>query len=279
MNKQKMSELGIVILQYNTPVDVAANLRAMQVADMPEKTEIVVVNNGGNNANDKISKEDYKGLNVRFFDIPNKGFPQGNNYGIQYLNAAYIAIVNPDIEIRKNTFSILLNYMKANEKIGIVAPQLIYPNDQIQDNYRVFPRPLDLIIKRIPFLRKRFQGRMSKYLMWKKDSEKNEQVDWVTGAFQVLTKKCWDAVGPNSEDYFLFMSDIEICWDAWGKGFEVHYVGKSKARHNESRLSEGGISTFFKRKTMRIHVKDAMIYFKKFLFKKTPKNCPSEKTK
>ncbi|MBU1445680.1 glycosyltransferase [Patescibacteria group bacterium] len=279
MDTKELYELGIVILHYNTPLDVAANLRAMQVADMPEKTEIVVVNNGGHNANDKIQKSDYDGLNVRFFDIPNKGFPQGNNFGIKYLNSKYIAIVNPDIEIRKNTLRVLHDYMEANQNIGIVAPQLIYPNDQIQDNYRVFPRPLDLFIKRVPFLRKRFRGRMSKYLMWKKDSEKNEAVDWVTGAFQVLTRKCWDAVGPNNEAYFLFMSDIEICWDAWVKGFEVHYVAQAKARHNESRLSEGGILDFFKRKTMRIHVKDAMIYFKKFLFKKTPKNSPSAKVK
>jgi len=270
-----MNELGIVILHFNTPGDVERNLKAIIKADIPAKTEIVVVNNGGHNANSKISPASHKNLNVRFFDISNKGFSQGNNYGIAKLNSEYIAMVNPDIEIEKDTFKIILDYFKKHPKVGIIAPRLIYPTGKVQDNYRVFPRPFDLIIKRIPFLRKRFTERMRKYLMWDKSPEKNEAVDWLTGAFQVVSQKCWNSVGPNNEYYFLFMSDVEICRKAWEKNFEVHYVGESKARHNESRLSEGGIKDIFKKKTMRIHVSDAVKYFIKHLFRKLPNNCPS----
>lgn len=272
-----MNELAIVILQFNTPKDVTENFQALQKADLPEKTEIIVVNNGGNDANEKIPKSAYDGFDVKFFDIPNKGFPQGNNFGISKTNAKYIAMVNPDIEVNPDTFKILLDYFHKNTKVGIIAPRLIYPNGKTQDNYRVFPRPFDLIVKRIPFLRRLFLSRMKKYLMWEKDPGKNEAVDWVTGAFQVVTRKCWDECGPNSEDYFLFMSDLEICRDAWEKGFEIHFVGKTTAKHNEKRLSEGGVSDIFKKKTMRIHIKDAFVYFKKFFGKKFPKNCPSMK--
>ena len=195
------------------------------------------------------------------------------------IDAKYIAMVNPDIEVNKHTISILLDYLKDHPKVGIVAPRLIYPNGQTQDNFRVFPRPLDLFIKRVKFLRKIFIGKMRKYLMWDKDPSANEPVDWVTGAFQVVTKQCWEAVGPNSEDYFLFMSDLELCRLAWEKGFEVHYVGHARAKHNESRLSGGGIIDVFKKKTMRIHIKDAFTYFKKFFGKKPPKNSPSAKAK
>ncbi|MBN1494686.1 glycosyltransferase [Candidatus Peregrinibacteria bacterium] len=270
-----MNELGIVILHFNTPQDVEKNLKAISKADIPAKTEIVVVNNGGHDANKNISGHSYKNLNVKFFDIPNKGFPQGNNFGISKLNSEYIAMVNPDVEIEKDTFKILLDYFKKHPQVGIIAPRLIYPNGKTQDNYRVFPRPFDLIIKRISFLRKRFVGRMRKYLMWDKSPEQNEQVDWLTGAFQVITKKCWDKCGPNNEYYFLFMSDVELCRKAWQQKFEVHYVGHAKARHNESRLSEGGIQDIFKKKTMRIHITDAVKYFIKYLFRKHPNNCPS----
>jgi len=270
-----MNDLAIIILQHNNPKDVEANLHALAKADLPLKTEIVVVNNGGNNANAKVSKTSYKKLNVRFFTIPNKGFPQGNNYGISKTNAKIIAMVNPDIEVVKSTFKILLDYLKKHPKVGIIAPRLIYPTGIIQDNYRVFPKPFDLLIKRIKFLRKIFIKRMRKYLLWDKDPKKNQVVDWVTGAFQVITRKCWDLVGPNNQKYFLFMSDVEICRKAWQKCFEVHFVGTAAAKHNESRLSEGGIKDLFKKKTMRIHVKDAFKYFIKHLGKRLPSNCPS----
>lgn len=266
-------------MQHNTPKEVTENFQALKQANLPEKTHFIVVNNGGHNANEKIQKESYEGLDVEFVDIPNKGFPQGNNVGILKTDAKYIAMVNPDIEVNNNTISTLIDYLKDNPKVGIVAPRLIYPNGQTQDNFRVFPRGVDLLIKRIGFLRKLFLGRMRRYLMWDKDPSENEAVDWVTGAFQVVTRKCWEEVGPNSEDYFLFMSDLELCRKAWEKGFEVHYVGKATAGHNESRLSGGGIMDIFKKKTMRIHIKDALIYFKKFFGKKIPKNSPSARNK
>jgi hypothetical protein len=271
-----MRELGIVILHYNTPHDVIKNLKALQKADLPKQTQIIIVNNGGKNANQKIM-EHLKNvdLDVRFFDIQNKGFPQGNNFGISKINAKYIAMLNPDIVVKKDTFKILLDYLKKHSKVGIVAPRLVYPNGKIQDNYRVFPRPFDLVIKRVGFLRRLLKKRMRRYLMWDKDPYKNEPVDWCTGAFQIITKKCWDLVGPNCEDYFLFMSDVELCRKTWENGFEVHFVGEAQALHNETRLSEGGILDVFKKKTMRIHIKDSFIYFRKYLFKKLPKNCPS----
>lgn len=267
-----------MILHHNSPKEVTENLQALQNAELPERTEIVVVDNGEKNGNEKIPKACRNGLNVRFFDIPNKGFPQGNNFGIKHTDAEYIAMVNPDIVIDEDTFTKLLSYMKNNPKVGLSAPRLIYPTGKIQDNYRVFPRPFDLIVKRIPFLRKMLKKRMGRYLMWDKNAEKNEAVDWVTGAFQILTRKCWDEAGPNSEDYFLFMSDVEICRRAWEKGFEVHFVGEAKALHNESRLSEGGIADVFRKKTMRIHIKDSFVYFKKHLFRKIPEQCPSVKS-
>lgn len=270
-----MNKLAIVILHYNTAEDVSKNLETLSKAWLPEKTEIVVVNNGGHKANDKIPKHLYENLNVRFFDIPNNGYPQGNNFGVSKTNAEYINILNPDIFVDPDTYEILFDYMKKHKNVGIVSPRLIYKNGKIQDNYRIFPRALDLIIKRTPFLRKRNINRMKKYLMWEKDPEKNETVDWVTGAFQIITRECWDAVGPNAERYFLFMSDVEICRDAWDKGFEVHFVGKAKALHNESRLSEGHFMDVFKKKTVRIHIKDAIKYFIKYFGKKLPKNCPS----
>jgi len=266
-----MNDLAIVILHYNTPHDVTENFKAFQNADIPENTEFVCVNNGGHNANDEIEPNSYKGLNVKFFDIPNKGFPQGNNFGIAITDAKVIAMVNPDIEIEANTFTTILNYLKENPKVGIISPRLIYPDGKTQDNYRTFPHWYDLIIKRIPFLRKMFLGRMRKYLMWEKDAAKNEPVDWTTGAFQVVTRKCWDKVGPNNENYFLFMSDLEICLQAWKHDFEVHFVGQARAKHNETRLSEGGIKDIFKKKTMRIHIKDAYTYFRKYWGKKLPR--------
>lgn len=263
-------DLSIVILHHGSPKEVTANLQALRSAWLPKKTEVFVINNGYKNANAEIPFDASPAFDLHYFEIENGGYPQGNNFGLRIAKGKILCILNPDIVVHKDTFKGLLRYLEEHPRVGIAAPRLRYPNGQVQDNYRNFPRAIDLLIKRT-FLRKFFLRRMRHYLMWDKDPTVSEPVDWLTGAFQIFTRKAWEALKPNDERYFLFMSDVDICRKAWQKGFEVHFVGTVEALHNEGRLSSGGIGAFFKKKTMRIHVLDALRYYWKFFLKGVPK--------
>ncbi|MBT5824555.1 glycosyltransferase family 2 protein [Candidatus Peregrinibacteria bacterium] len=270
-----MMDLSIVILHHGSPHEVTRNLTALKAAWLPEKTEVFVVNNGREGANAEIPFEKNLKFDLRFYEIPNKGYPNGNNFGFKMAKGKFLCILNPDVRVEKNTFKVLLDYLKEHKKVGIVAPRLQYPSGTYQDNYRNYPRLFDLIVKRTGWLRNLFGKRMRRYLMWDKDVQESEAVDWLTGAFQILTRKCWDLVGPNEELYFLFMSDVDICRTAWERGFEVHFVGDTQAGHNEGRLSAGGFSKIFKSKVMRIHIVDAFKYYWKWKLKRLPKRSPS----
>lgn len=270
-----MRELSIIILQHNTPDHIERNLTALKAAELPENTEIIVVDNGGKGANAKVPKEAYTGLDVKFFEMPNLGFPKGNNFGLSKTEAKNYAFINPDIIVRPDTIKVLLDYLKANPEVGIAVPQLIYPDGVIQDSFRTFPRLPNLVIKRIPWLRKLFPGQMRNYLMWDKDPEVTEPVDWAVGAFTVVTKECMDALEQHDETYFLFMSDVGISREAWDKGYATHYVPTAKATHNDKRLSAGSPMDVFRKKIIRLHIKDAIRYFRKYLFKPLPKDAPS----
>lgn len=263
-------DLSIVILHHGSPHEVTRNLQALKKAQLPARTEVLVINNGKRGANAQIPVERNLKFELRFFEIENKGYPQGNNFGLQIARGKFLSILNPDIVVGKDTFATLLRYLEAHPKIGIVGPRLRYPDGKIQDNYRVFPHAFDLFVKRT-FLRRIFLARMRRYLMWDKDPQQSEPVDWLTGAFQVFTRKCWNKVGPNDERYFLFMSDVDLCRTAWNRGFEVHFVGETEALHNEARLSSGGIVAVFRKKTLRIHVWDAVRYYCKWFFRSLPK--------
>lgn len=266
-------ELSIVILHHGSPQEVSENLEALAQAILPEKTEVFVINNGTKGANEKITFPDTKKFDLKCFEIENGGYPQGNNFGLKMARGKFLCILNPDVIVQKNAFKNLIEYLNNHPLVGIVAPRLVYPNGKVQDNYRVFPRILDLIIKRT--YPKIFRGRMRRYLMWDKDPNESEAVDWLTGAFQIITRKCWNAIGPNDERFFLFMSDVDICRLAWEHGFEVHFVGSAEGLHNESRLSGGGVMDIFKKKVLRIHLMDAVKYYLKYLRRSLPKKCPS----
>lgn len=266
-------DLSIVILHHGRPKDVVRGLQALNKATLPEKTEVFVVNNGYRGANAEVPFEKNQHYDLRFFEIPNKGYPQGNNFAMKMAKGKYLCILT-DVVVEKNTFVELLNYMKEHKHVGVVAPRLVYPDGGVQDNYRTFPRFWDHIIKRT-FLRSIFRKKVRSYLMWDKDPEESEAVDWLTGAMQVFTRRCWDKIGPKDERYFLFLSDVDICRTAWEAGFGVHFVGSTQAEHAQSRLSGGGVKDVFRKKVVRIHIWDAIKYSWKWRKKPLPARCPS----
>jgi len=271
-------DLSIIILHFGTAKDLTKNLAALNEAVLPKETEVIVVNNGRKGANEGIERPKNLKFTLKIFEIGNKGYPQGINFGISKSSGENIAVLSPDIEVEKETFKILVDHISSHPKCGICAPRLVYPNGKIQDNFRVFPLPMDLVVKRT-FLRRFFAGRMHRYLMWNKDPQKTEPVDWLTGAFQLFTRVAWEKIGPNDERYFLFMSDVDICRVAWECGFTVDFVGETEARHNETRLSAGGVWDLFRKKVVRIHILDAVKYYVKYFSAGLPKDCPSVRSR
>ncbi len=265
-------DLSLVLLHHGTPDDVTQTLRSLSRAWLPPRFEVLVLNNGRVGANDLVVVPSEIASSVRFFEIPNEGYPAGVNFGMRLATGKVLAIVT-DVAFHDRCIKELMAYLSEHPKVGIVAPRLQYPNGRVQDNFRVFPRFWDLVFKRT-FLGKLFARRLHRYLMWHKDPKISEPVDWLTGAFQMITREAWEKIGPKDERYFLFMSDVDLCRTAWAKGFEVHFVGSAEAIHKELRLSAGGFLALL-RWQMRQHVLDAARYFWKYLGKSLPALAPS----
>ncbi len=203
----------------------------------------------------------------------NWGFGKAHNLIFKKARGEYFLILNPDIEVRAGTLDRLIAYLDTHPEAGLVAPQLIYEDGVVQDSYRRFPALVDQTIKRT-FLRKIpwLKNRVRWYLMWNKDKEKTEPVDWLVGAFLMIRRDVFEHLKGFDERYFLFMEDLDLCRRIWGKGYKVVYHPESKAMHHHERLSAGGIREVFRKKTLRIHIVSAAKYFLKWAFRRKGKS-------
>lgn len=262
--------LSIVILQTNKPKDATNCLAALSKAKLPAETEIFMINNGKHLANDAIDPASYTSLpNVKFLDLGKDGYVRGNNIGYAHAKGKYIATVNADITVHPDTIERMIAHLEAHPDVGIVAPRLIYPDGHEQDSARPFPRPFELVLRRLF----RPDGRNKAAIEFKE--KEYEDTDWFVGAMFVMTRACLEQTGGHDERYFLFMSDITICREAWNAGMQVRLLRDAKATHNESRLSRGGLLTLLRKRTGRAHIKDSLKYFLKYLGKPVPPLSPS----
>ncbi len=261
-------ELSIVILHSNTPKDVEMCLRSMRQTWLPPETEIFVINNRVNGANALVPADAWEGLPVRFIEIPQDGYIFGNNFGYQMATGRMIATMNADITLEADTFKRLIAHLDDNRQVGIVAPRLFYPSGNEQDSARRFPTIMELIGRRIA-------GHRHERPHF--GDQEYAEVDWVTGAFFLMTRTCLEAIGGHDERFHLFMSDVAICRNAWKHGFHVRQLRDCRATHHEARLSGGNMWRLIRKRTGRIHVKDSLKYFLHYGPQALPPLSPSAK--
>jgi N-acetylglucosaminyl-diphospho-decaprenol L-rhamnosyltransferase len=101
--------------------------------------------------------------------------------------------------------------------------------------------------------------------------EKIQDVDWLQSSCVILRKSLWNKIGGLNEDYFLFMSDVEICHKAWEWGKRVVYYPEARVWADGKRVSAGNFRSFLKSWVLRKHVKDSLKYRLKHFFKKNPR--------
>lgn len=269
-------KLSIIIVNYKSFSDLDCCLKTLSENKPSYEYEIIVVDN---NSKQPDQEKDFLHKwghtpNFTYLQAPsNLGFGRGNNFGAARARGEYLLIMNPDIEVWEGSLDEAMYFLDAHKEAGILGGQLRYPNGVIQDSYRNFPTLPDQFIKRLGFLRKHqaLRKRVSRYLMWDKDPSITEPVDWVVGGFLFIRKKAFDEIGGFDDRYFLFMEDVDFCRQMWSKGWQVVYHSRVVATHREERLSAGGISDFFRKKTLRVHVLSAIKYFWKYRFQTPPR--------
>lgn len=273
-------------------------IKSLQKQTIADQIEIIVVDNGAKTQRIQTTKEDIINSEMqRGFGYPrpstssgqaragnrtcatvdqsfpkqiqcinsekNLGYGKGNNLGATKANGTYILIINPDNRMEASSLEKMVQFLEQHSDVGIVGPQLVFPDGTIRDSFRTFPTLTDLLIKRTP-LRFIFKKRMKRYLQWDVDRTVRRDVDWMCGACLLLRKSLYQELEGFDERFFLFFEDCDLCRRCWKRNLRVVYFPEANVYDNQLRLSAGGIFSIFTKKTVRVHVASAIKYFWKW---------------
>ncbi len=262
-------DIGVVLVHYNQWALLLRCLQALGMSTAKNDLEIVIIDNASRGmpaGAETLANEAFGGPVRLVRNRTNVGFGKACNQGAELLGGkeAYL-FLNPDIEVGQGMIEELGTYLGDNPDVGIVGPQLTYADGTVQDSYRRFPRPFDQVLKRTPLHRSRLlRHRVRDYLMWDKDKDRTEDVDWLVGACLLVRSGAWETISGFDGRFFLFYEDVDLCRRVWLSGYRVVYHPQARALHRKERLSDGGILSIFTKKTLRIHLVSAMKYFWKW---------------
>lgn len=265
---------SIIILNFLKSKRVQANVDSIQKQIVNFPFEIIIIDNScdENSAKELKILKKYKNISI-YINEKNIGYIHGNNEGVKKSNGKYILIVNPDIIWKENdSLQKLVDYMDKNQSVGICGPKQINEDGGIAMTVRAFPR-LFLQIARRTFLRK--LPIIKKWVAYDEmchlDYSKTQSVDWLQSSFWITRRSIWEKIGGLNTDYFIFMSDPDFCFKCWESKNKVIYYPEVTVSADGIRCSEGGILTYFKKWTLRQHLRDSIKYMFNHLFNKNPK--------
>lgn len=191
----------------------------------------------------------------------NLGFAAACNLGATKAGALYILFLNPDTLVGENSFSVPLAFMERaeNSHVGICGIQLFDEKGQISQTCARFPIlgrfvSQALGLNKIPGLT-RTGIHMSDW-----DHRHTSEVDHVIGAFFMIRRSLFYALGGFDERFFVYLEDIDLSFRARLLGYKSFYLSDAQAFH-----AGGGTSSQVKDVRLFYSLRSRLLYgFKHF---------------
>jgi GT2 family glycosyltransferase len=163
----------------------------------------------------------------------NLGFGRAVNLVARRTRSPWIAAANADVALEPGALATLLR-AGSHPSIGCVAPRLILPDGGTQHSVYPFPTvPFTLTFNLgLYLLSRRLADRLCLEGFWYPGRARD--VPWAIGAFLLLRRAAFDAVGGFDEHQWMYAEDLDLGWRLSSDGWVTRYEPGAHVRHERS---------------------------------------------
>jgi len=226
-----MPEVRVGIVSWNTADHLQACLEALPAALGDLDAEVVVVDNASRDGSVAVAEA----LGVRVVrNLENRGYARAMNQALAGTPCEFVIALNPDTVPPPNSLRDLVDFLRANPDVGLVAPRLLFPDGSLQRSVHRMPSlRLAAVMGFVPVAWR--NGRVGErwWLEGSSDAryERVVDVDWVIGAVHVIRCAALGQSPPYSERWFMYVEDLDLCARLHANGHRVVLDGEVTVTH------------------------------------------------
>lgn len=219
-------DYAVVVVHYQSPESIATFLSEASSWSRPP-ARVVVVDNSGELSGGEDS-EDSSGWVHTVPAGGNIGYAAAVNLGMGRLGDAYgwVLLATQDLRCDKDAVAHLLREGNARPSAGVIVPLLVFGRDED----RVFSAG-GMVTKRGRTIH---VGCGDEREVWAR--AESRRVDWADGACLLVRRSAFVSVGGMSEDYFLYVEDVDFMVRLARLGWETRLEGCAVASQNPGRF-------------------------------------------
>lgn len=213
-----------------------------------------------NSSNDRLRELVKISDKIKYIHSVNLGYGAGHNIAIREsmdIGATYHIVVNPDIYFENGVPEKLVSYMDKHPEVGLVMPQILYPNGELQYLCKLLPTPSDLLFRRFLPWKKYVEMKNEKYELRFTNYSKEMEVPSLSGCFMFLRMNVLEKVGGFDERYFMYAEDLDLCRRIGQVSCTMYYPSVSICH-------EYAKGSYKNRKLLKYHINSIIKYFNKW---------------
>jgi len=248
---RKTVDLSIIIISWNSREFLRRCLESIHADGL--SIEIILVDNASKDGTSEMMLRNYPGV-ILVQNEQNIGMP-ARNQGLSMAKGKFLLLLDVDTVVRRGSLRKLVEYLRSNPDVGLVAAKLMDEQGNLQYTCHKFPTVVSKVLRRYRFgWAERFL-REVEFRDW--DHGSIREVDYVIGACQMIKREAYEKVGPIDSRIFYGPEDVDYCLRVWQAGYRVVYNPEAVIVHAERRVTR---KSWFKRTTWE-HVKGLAYYF------------------
>jgi N-acetylglucosaminyl-diphospho-decaprenol L-rhamnosyltransferase len=243
-----MLDLGIVIVNYNVRDLLCDCLESVFGSHGGLALEVCVVDNDSRDGSADMVAVEFP--QVRLVRAENRGYAAGNNLGLRAFGFGggqgvsgsgprYVLLLNPDTVLPPSALVDMVTFLEERPQAGIAGPRLVREDGSLDRACRRgFPTP-EVAFYHLSRLSRLFphSRRFGRYNVTYLPPDLTTEVDSVVGAFMLIRAEVIDQVGLLDEQYFMYAEDLDFCYRAKQRGWQVWYNAAVTVLHYKGQSS------------------------------------------
>lgn len=227
-----MTALDIIIVNYNAREDLLRCLGSLRAAPPQRPHHIVVVDNASPDGSAEAVGREFSDVQVIEMGR-NAGFAAANNTGIRATAAPLIVLLNSDTLVPAGALDRLCDRLEATGAAA-AGPRLLDANGAPEMSWGPMLTPL-AEWRQARLVRAAEQGATSAQAQVKERTSTERDVDWVSGACLLVTRRAAVAAGLLDERYFIYEEDVDFCAALRAGGGRILFTPAAEITHLRGR--------------------------------------------
>jgi GT2 family glycosyltransferase len=216
------ASVGVVIATRNRAARLATALHAL--AELPERPEVVVVDNGSTDGTADLVAERFPG--VRLLRLTRNHGAVARTYGARELDTPYVAFCDDDSGWEPGALGRAADLLKAHPRLGVVAARVRVGADGRED-------PLNAVLAASP--------------LGPAEGPPGTRVLGFLACAAVVRRRAFLEAGGFHPVLFFGAEETLLAYDLCTRGWEVAYCPEVVARHHPGAEERGGRSALMRR--------------------------------